>query len=452
MAETGGCTLAELNKMETKPVLPLIISMAVPPLLSMFMQYTYNFVDCMFVSWLSEDALTAVSLAFPITTFMVAMSIGLGVGVNVLIARYLGQKNQDMADSVVSNGIILSAACGAVVTLVVLLIMKPFFASFTDDPVIYDMAVDYMRICAFMEVANMVHICIQKIIQGTGNMIAPMWFQIAGVLLNFALDPLLIFGIWIFPEMGIKGAAISTVCGYTFSMILAFYVLIFRKQKVKIKVRGFRIDFKIFKDIFVIGFPSFVMNALGACMTYFTNIFLVAYSTTAVAFFGAYFKLQQVVIMTLNGLVQGCIPIMSYNFGAKNEEGLNQAFRYGNIIGIILTGVSIAVLWLFPSQVLTIFNASPEMLSFGVPALRIMCISYVFASIATMVASLMQSTRRVGFSLLINVLRQLGLLLPFMWILSKAVGMTGIWYAFIAAEVITAAISWILYRKYPVKI
>ena len=439
MAETGGCTLAELNKMETKPVLPLIISMAVPPLLSMFMQYTYNFVDCMFVSCLSEDALTAVSLAFPITTFMVAMSIGLGVGVNVLIARYLGQKNQDMADSVVSNGIILSAACGAVVTLVVLLIMKPFFASFTDDPVIYDMAVDYMRICAFMEVANMVHICIQKIIQGTGNMIAPMWFQIAGVLLNFALDPLLIFGI-------------STVCGYTFSMILAFYVLIFRKQKVKIKVRGFRIDFKIFKDIFVIGFPSFVMNALGACMTYFTNIFLVAYSTTAVAFFGAYFKLQQVVIMTLNGLVQGCIPIMSYNFGAKNEERLNQAFRYGNIIGIILTGVSIAVLWLFPSQVLTIFNASPEMLSFGVPALRIMCISYVFASIATMVASLMQSTRRVGFSLLINVLRQLGLLLPFMWILSKAFGMTGIWYAFIAAEVITAAISWILYRKYPVKI
>ena len=144
--------MTELNKMETKPVLTLIISMAVPPLISMFMQYTYNFVDCMFVSWLSEDALTAVSLAFPITTFMVAMSIGLGVGVNVLIARYLGQKNQDMADSVVSNGIILSAACGAVVTLVVLLIMKPFFASFTDDHVIYDMAVDYMRICAFMEV------------------------------------------------------------------------------------------------------------------------------------------------------------------------------------------------------------------------------------------------------------------------------------------------------------
>lgn len=444
--------MAELNKMETKPMLPLIVSMSVPPLISMFMQYTYNFVDCMFVSWISEDALTAVSLAFPITTFMIAMSIGLGVGVNVLIARYLGQKNQDMADSVVSNGIILSAICGSIVTVIVLLILKPFFASFTDDPAIYDMAVDYMRVCAFMEVANMVHICIQKIIQGTGNMIAPMWFQIAGVALNFALDPLLIFGIGIFPEMGIKGAAVSTVCGYTFSMLLAFYVLIFRKQKVKIKIRGFKIDFRIFRDIFVIGFPSFVMNALGAFMTYFTNIFLVAYSTTAVAFFGAYFKLQQVVIMTLNGLVQGCIPIMSYNYGARNEARLNQAFRYGNIIGIMLTGISIVVLWLFPSQVLTVFNASPEMLSFGVPALRVMCIGYVFASISTMIASLMQSTGRVGFSLLINILRQLGLLLPFMWIFSKAMGISGIWYSFIAAEVITAVIGWVLHKKYPVKV
>lgn len=443
--------MAELNKMETKPMLPLIVSMAVPPLISMFMQYTYNFVDCMFVAWISEDALTAVSLAFPITTFMLAMSIGVGVGVNVLIARYLGEKNQDMADNVVSNGIILSAICGAIITVIVLIIMKPFFASFTDDPVIYGMAVDYMKVCAFMEVSNMVHICIQKILQGTGNMIAPMWFQIAGVLFNFVFDPLLIFGVWIFPEMGVKGAAVSTVCGYTFSMILAFYVLIFRKQKVKIKIRGFKVDFRIFKDIFVIGFPSFVMNALGAVMTYFTNIFLVVYSTTAVAFFGAYFKLQQVVIMTLNGLVQGCIPIMSYNYGARNKGRLIQAFKYGNTIGIILTGASIAILWIFPQQVLSVFNASSEMMSFGVPALKIMCVSYVFASMATMIASLMQSTKRVGYSLLINILRQLGLLLPFMWLLSRFMGMTGIWYAFIAAEVITACVSRFLYKKHPVE-
>ena len=439
-----------VNKMETKPMFPLIVSMAVPPLISMFMQYTYNFVDCMFVSWISEKALTAVSLAFPITTLMVAMSIWIGVGVNVLIANSLGQKNQDKADSVVTNGIILSAAMGVIVTIIILLITKPFFASFTDDPEIYNLAVRYMRICAFLEVSSMVHICIQKILQGTGNMIAPMWFQIAGVVLNFILDPILIFGYFGFPKMGIEGAAVSTVCGYTFSMILAFYVLLFRKQKVKMKIKGFHIDFKIFKDIFVIGFPSFIMNALGAFMTYFTNTFLVLYSTTAVAFFGAYFKLQQIVIMTLNGLIQGCIPIMSYNYGAGNKPRLYQALKYGMGIGVVLTSASIVIFWMFPEQILKIFNASDEMMSFGIPALKIMCTSYVFAAAATMIASFMQSTKRVGFSLAINILRQLVLLLPFMMILSHFVGMTGIWWSFLAAEVITVIFSFYLYRRYPV--
>ncbi|HIU26209.1 MAG TPA: MATE family efflux transporter [Candidatus Copromorpha excrementigallinarum] len=443
--------MEKVNKMETKPMVPLIISMSVPPLISMCMQYTYNFVDCMFVSWISEDALTAVSLAFPLTTLMIAMSIGLGVGVNVLIAADLGRKDQEAADNTVSNGLILSAFCGALVTAIMLLVIRPFFAFFSHDPQIYKMAVDYMNICAFMEVSNMVHICIQKILQGTGNMIAPMWFQIAGVVLNFILDPILIFGWLGFPAMGVKGAAVATVCGYTFSMLLAFYVLIFRKQKVKIKVKGFRIDFRIFRDIFVIGFPSFVMNALGACMTYFTNIFLVMYSTTAVAFFGAYFKLQQVVIMTLNGLVQGCIPVMSYNFGAKKRARLYDSFKWGTVMAVILTGAAVILLLIFPDDILTVFNASEEMMSFGVPALRIMCVSYVFAAVSTMIASFMQSTKRVGFSLLINLLRQLVLLLPFMWILSGFMGMEGIWWSFMAAETLTLAAGVFLYVRHPVK-
>lgn len=444
--------MGEINKMETKPMLPLIISMSLPPLISMFMQYTYNFIDCMFVSWLGERALAAVSLAFPLTTLMIAMSIWIGVGVNVLISKNLGMKNQSAADNTVTNGILLSFAVGAVVTVLIFIIIRPFFKFFTDDAAIYELSISYMTICAFMQVPNMVHICIQKVIQGTGNMIAPMWFQIAGVLLNFVLDPLLIFGYCGFPEMGVKGAAVSTVCGYTFSMVLAFYVLIFRKQKVKMKIRGFRLDMNIFKDIFVIGFPSFVMNALSAFMTYFTNIFLVVYSTTAIAFFGAYFKLQQAVIMTLNGLVQGCIPVMSYNFGAGNKQRLEAALKYGTITGVVLMGVSVVILWLFPVQILNIFNASKSMMSFGVPALRIMCVSYIFAAVSTMIASFMQSTKRVGFSLLINILRQLGLLMPLMWLMSDLMGMSGIWWSFIAAETITVIISWLIYRKHPVGI
>lgn len=438
--------MEERNKMGTKPVAPLIISMSVPPLISMFMQYTYNFVDCMFVSWLGEDALTAVSLAFPLTTLMVAMSIGLGVGVNVLVAASLGRKEQDRANRIVSHGLILSAVCGVLLTLAVLLALRPFFTFFAEDPAIYDLAIRYMSVCAFMQVPNMIHICIQKIIQGTGNMLAPMGFQIAGVVLNFVLDPILIFGYFGFPALGIAGAAVSTVCGYTLSTLLAFYVLIFRKQKVRIQVRGFRLDWTIFRSIFVIGFPSFIMNALGALMTYFTNCFLVLYSTTAVAFFGAYFKLQQVVIMTLNGLVQGCVPIMSYNYGAKNSERLRQTLRYGTLISLILTGVSILILWTFPRQILTIFAASPEMMSFGIPALRIMCTSYVFAALTTMIASYLQSTGRVRQSIFLNLMRQLIVLLPCMWLLSRLLGMDGVWWSFPAAEVITAAVSVILLK------
>lgn len=442
--------MAEENKMGAKPMLPLILSMAVPPLCSMFLQYTYNFVDCIFVSWLSEDALTAVSLSFPMTTLMVAMSIWIGVGTNVLIARYLGKKEQDTADNVVSHGIILAAACGAAVTILLLLILKPYFSAFTDDKAIYDLCIDYMFICAFMQLPNMVHIAIQKIIQGTGNMLAPMWFQIAGVVLNFILDPLLIFGIGPFPELGIRGAAISTLLGYTLSMALAFYVILFRKQKVRIKTKGLVVDFGIFKEIFSIGLPSFIMNALGAFMITFANLFLIAYSTTAVAFFGAYFKAQQMVVMTVNGLIQGCIPVMSYNYGAKDKDRLQLAFRYGTIIAIIMMAAGGAVLSVFPAQVLKIFMASDAMLEFGIPALRIMATSYIFNGIATMAASYMQSTGRVKYSVVINLLRQLIVLIPLMYLFTRFIGMTGVWAAFPIAEIVTCMACWYLYKKHPV--
>ncbi len=369
----------------------------------------------------------------------------------MLVAKFLGQNDQDGANSIVSHGLIISSVCGTALVIVLLLIIKPYFIMFTDDPVIYELCLDYMYICAFFQLPNMVHIAIQKIIQGTGNMIAPMGFQLAGVVLNFIMDPLLIFGIGPFPEMGVKGAAVSSLLGYTLSTVLAFYMLIFTKQKVRIKTKGFRIDYGIFRDIMVIGFPSFIMNALGALMVTFANIFLIAYSTTAVAFFGAYFKAQQMVVMTVNGLIQGCIPIMSFNYGARNKERLNQALKYGTVIAVAMMGAGALLLSAFPSQILRIFMASEEMMSFGVPALRIMAISYVFNGIATVVASYMQSTKKVIYSIRINLLRQLMLLLPAMWLLTKAIGMSGVWYAFIVAEVITCIYSFYVFKKYPLE-
>ncbi|MFA7660874.1 MAG: MATE family efflux transporter, partial [Anaerovoracaceae bacterium] len=420
-------------------------------LFSMFMQYSYNFVDSMFISWVSEDALTAVSLSFPITTLMIALSIWLGVGINVLVAKYLGQGKQDEANSVVSHGLILSSVCGTAMVIILLIIIKPYFLLFTDDPVIYELCLDYMYICALFQLPNMVHIAIQKIIQGTGNMIAPMGFQLAGVVLNFILDPLLIFGLGPFPEMGIKGAALSSLLGYTLSTVLAFYMLIFTKQKVRIKTKGLKLNFSIFRDIFVIGFPSFVMNALGALMVTFANIFLIAYSTTAVAFFGAYFKAQQMVVMTVNGLIQGCIPIMSFNYGAKNKERLDLAFKYGTIIAVAMMGAGALFLSVFPVQILKIFMASDEMMSFGITALRIMSASYIFNGITTMVASYLQSTGKVRYSIRVNLMRQLIILLPAMWLLTNLIGMSGVWFAFIVAEVLTCVYSFYVYKKNPLE-
>jgi len=439
------------NKMGTQQVVPLLISMALPPMISMFMQYTYNFVDCMFVSWVGEEELTAVSLAFPVTTLILSVSIGLGVGTNALIARNLGAKNQDRANNIVTHSLILSSVIGSILTMIVLLLIKPFFGAFTDNLIIYQLGLDYTYIVAFMAFGNMVHIAIQKMIQATGNMIAPMLFQMAGVLLNFVLDPILIFGLFGMPEMGVKGAAVATVLGYTLSMLLAFYVLIFTKQKVKIKKIGFHIEWRLFGEIIIVGLPSLIMNALGAFMVVFANIFLMAFSMTAVAFFGIYFKLQQLITMTVNGLIQGCMPIMGYNYGSGNRPRLMKTFKTGTVFAVIMMGIGTTILWVFPEQALRIFNASDDMMKFGIPALRIMSASFILAAFGFMFASFFQATGRVVYSLIINLLRQLVLLVPFMWILSNFMGIGGVWWAFLVAEIITTIICVFLFYEQEIK-
>ncbi len=435
------------NQMGTKAIVPLIMQMSLPPLFSMFLQYTYNFVDCLFVAQISEKALTAVSFSFPLTTLMLAFSIGVGVGINVLVARYLGRKEQDEANNIVSHGLLLSFLFGILLNIIFYLILEPYFHLFIRDEEIYTLSMEYMKICVFLQIPNMVHIAIQKILQGTGNMLAPMAFQTAGVVFNFIFDPILIFGLGPFPAMGIKGAAVSTVLGYTVSMLLAFYVLLFTKQKVKIKTKGWKFNKNVWVDIFRCGMPSFIMNALGAFMVTFTNGFLAAYSMTAVAFFGAYFKAQQMVVMTVNGLIQGCIPIMSFNFGAGNKERLKKTMVWGTVIAMLFMGAGELILSLFPEQILKVFMASEEMMSFGVPALRIMTTGYLFNGIATMVASYIQSVNQIRYSIVINLLRQLVMLYIFMWLFSRWWGMTGVWISFPAAEIVTCICCFFIMKK-----
>ena len=346
------------NKMAVAPVGKLIWQMSIPPLISMFLQYSYNLIDSAFVARLSENALTAVSLSFPITTLMNATSIWIGVGVNVLIAGYLGQKKQDEANTTVTHGLLLAFGIGALLNLLSLLIMKLYFRAFTNNEEIYQLSMAYMSVCSFMQIPNMAHIAIQKMMQATGNMVAPMCFQIAGVVVNFVFDRLLIFGIGVFPAMGIRGAAVATVAGYLLSMILAFALLLGKKQKVRIKIKGFHLQKWLIGRIFTLGLPSFIMNALSSFMVTFVNFFLVAYSDTAIAFFGAYFKVQQLIVMTVNGLIQGCLPIMRFNYGAGNRDRLHSAFRYGTALvsGMMILGTLTVIL--FPAQLLGLFTAS----------------------------------------------------------------------------------------------
>ena len=305
-----------------------------------------------------------------------------------------------------------------------------------------------MSVCSFMQIPNMVHIAIQKMIQATGNMLAPMWFQIAGVVVNFVLNPILIFGIGIFPAMGILGSAVATVAGYFLSMILAFALLLGKKQKVQVKIKGFHLQKQMIIRIFAFGLPSFIMNALSSFMVTFVNLFLVAYSDTAIAFFGAYFKVQQLIVMTVNGLIQGCLPVMRFNYGAGDSERLHSAFRYGTalVTGMMVLG-TLAVL-LFPVQILGLFAASEAMRSFGISAMRIMAASYLFCGLSTMISTYFQATEKVGASMTIQLCRQMFFLVPALWCLDKLFHLNGIWLAFPVAETGTLLVALIMMAWY----
>ena len=435
------------NKMAYKPINKLILQMSAPPLISMFLQYSYNLVDSMFVAKINEQALAAVSLSFPITTLMNALSVWIGVGVNVLIAGYLGQNNRKKADSAATLGLLLSVLVGVTVNIAALLVIKPYYAAFTQNSEIYEYGLSYMKVCAYMQIPNMVHIAIQKMLQATGNMLAPMWFQIAGVLFNFIFDPLLIFGIGPFPEMGIAGAALATVLGYTLSMVIALIQLFFTKQKVKPLFKEYHFEPQMLKMLISYGLPSFIMNALGSFMVNFVNIFLVRHSDTAVAFFGAYFKVQQLIVMTVNGLIQGCLPIMRFNYRAKKERRLWQTYKTGTFIATVMMLVGTLLVLCFPNEILSLFSASEEMRSFGVSAMRIMSLGFVLGGFSTMIATYEQATDRVLPSMTIQLLRQGVLLVPLMWLMNNALQITGIWLSFPIAELLVCVIALFFIKK-----
>jgi putative MATE family efflux protein len=350
----------ETNKMGIRPVFPLLMSMAFPPMLSMLIQALYNIVDSMFVAQIGEHALTAVSLAFPIQTLIVACAVGIGVGVNSYIARKLGEKKQDEANSAVLHGLLLALVGSLLFILLGIFGIPAFFKMFTSDALIYEEACAYTYICVFFCFGCFFHICIEKVFQSTGKMIFPMAIQAIGAIINIILDPIMIFGWFGFPALGVQGAAIATVIAQITSMAMSFFVLLSREHDVKVDVKHFHFHMDCIKKILAVGVPNACMNALNSFLVMGLNTILIGFSNAAVAVFGIYFKLQTFVFMPASGLTQGAMPLMGYNYGAGYHQRLHEALKYAiSVTGIIML-CGCLLFEIFPTQLLGLFDANAE--------------------------------------------------------------------------------------------
>ena len=440
-------SLREENKMAVRPVFPLLMSMAIPPMISMLIQSLYNIVDSMFVAKIGEDALTAVSLAFPVQTLIVACSVGIGVGVNSYISRSLGRENEEGADSAVAHGLLMAAFVAVLFIIAGQFLLEPFFRLFSDDPAILADAITYTNICLTFCAGSFIHICIEKVFQSTGSMIFPMLLQALGAITNIILDPIMIFGLFGFPAMGVKGAAVATVIGQHTAMLASLLVFLLGKFAVRLDLRNFHFSWKMIRDIASIAIPNSCMNALGSVLVMGLNSILIGFSNTAVSLFGIYYKLQTFVFMPASGLTQGAMPIMGFSYGAGNGKRLQHTLSISLRVCFVIMAVGCVLFMAAPEWLLGLFDASEEMLAIGVPALRIISVSFLPATIGFILPTMFQSMGQGGYSLIVFLLRQLVITLPAAAILSGPFGLTGIWASFILAESIAAGAALLFYNK-----
>ncbi|MEG0329742.1 MAG: MATE family efflux transporter [Longicatena sp.] len=435
----------ETNKMGIKPVFPLLMSMAFPPMLSMLIQSLYNIVDSVFVAQIGEQALTAVSLAFPIQTLMIACSVGIGVGLNSYISRKLGEKNIKEANSAILHGLLLAFLGYLMFVVAGFFLIRPFFTMFTSDLVILEQACTYTYICVFFSFGCFLHICIEKVFQSTGKMIFPMAIQTIGAIINIILDPIMIFGYFGFPAMGVAGAAVATVIGQIFAGVLSLYILLTKEHDVKIDVNNFKFSKTTMKKILLVAIPNACMNALGSILVIGLNAILITFSNVAVAVFGIYFKLQTFVFMPASGLTQGAMPIFGYNYGAHYHERLVSTLKYSIIVTGVIMSCGTLLFLILPEQLLSLFHANAEMVAIGVPALRIIGISFIPATLGFVLPTLFQAIGLGIHSLLIFLLRQLCITLPLSFVFAGPFGLVGIWSTFIIAESVAALVAVFMY-------
>lgn len=436
------------NKMGYMPEGKLLLNMSLPMMLSMLVQAMYNIVDSIFVSRISEDALTAVSLAFPLQSLMIAIAAGTGVGVNALISRALGEKRQDKVDQVASNGLFIYALSYVVVAILGVLAVRPFYAMQTGagQENILELGVTYLSIVMVFSFGLFAQFIFERILQATGRTVFTMISQMVGAIINIILDPILIFGLLGFPKLGIAGAAVATIVGQIIAAIIGCIYNMKKNPDVHISFKGFRPNGKIIGEIYMIGVPSIIMQSIGSVMTTGMNLILMGLSSTSAAVFGVYFKLQSFFFMPVFGLNNGLIPIISYNYGAKNKKRMINTMKYGYIIALFFLLLGFAAFELIPGQLLLLFDASEDMLAIGIPALRIIGIHFLIAWFCIVTGTLFQAVGSAVYSMYVSLARQLVVLLPAAYILAKLGGLALIWWSFPIAEVMSMMITLICLR------
>lgn len=435
------------NKMGVMPVGRLLAGMAVPMMISMLVQAFYNIVDSVFVSYVNENALNAVSLAFPLQQLMIAFCGGTAVGMNALLSRELGAKQYEKVNKIAGSGILVSFLSFVVFAVLGVTLARPFFLAQTEVEQIVGYGEDYVTVCLGVSIGVFFQFYFEKLLQSTGRTVLTMITQTVGAVINIIMDPILIFGLLGMPRLEVKGAAIATVLGQIVASILAIIFNIKFNKDVCISFKYIRWNTKIIKDIYRIGLPSIVMQSIGSVMTFGINKILIAFTTTATAVFGAYFKLQSFVFMPIFGLNNGMVPIIAYNYGARRFDRVKKTVRLTLISATVIMALGVLAFELIPGVLLSFFNASEEMLEIGVTALRIIAIHFILAGFCIIAGSVCQAIGKPVDSLIVSVCRQLVVLLPAAWLLSKTGRLELVWFAFPIAECVSLILSTIFLLK-----
>lgn len=435
------------NKMGIMPVNRLLVTMSLPIMASMLISALYNIIDSMFVAQINEDALTAVSLAFPLQNLMIAVAVGTGVGINSLMAKSLGQKDKEKASSIAEHGLVL-----AVFSFIAFLIFgifgsKLYFEIQKTSQTVVAYGTQYLSVCLIFSIGLFIQIAFERILQATGRTFFTMITQGVGAIVNIILDPIMIFGLFGFPQLGVAGAAIATVCGQILAGILSIYLNHRYNHDICINVKSFRFNFQIIKEIYKIGIPSIIMSSISSVMTFGINQILLVFNQTTAAFFGIYIKLQSFIFMPIFGLNNGMVPIISYNFGAQKKERITKTIRLGIFYATFIMLIGLLIFQFFPIPLLNIFNASDHLIQIGVPGLRIISLHFIFAGASIILSTALQALGHAFYSLIISVARQLVVLLPVAYLMSLSGIVDYVWFAYPIAEIVSLILGIFFFIK-----